>query len=742
MRTSAGKVVSPLAYCALLAVAGVLARIVLVDDNFFRLVQIPSHDMSEGLAFFATSMHSLRLEGDLAWWNPTSHTGYAQYFQALVAPLAPSWGHIVFIAWSHLVVILASIGIVIPEYMQYLVVNYVVLPFLAFLAFAYFCSLIFRTRAAVALVLIVYVLSGIGLWNSAWFYFQEAFSFFFLLAATVALLQRPSARRGLVWLAAALIQIASLNYWTLYNLFFFVIVVGTYAAAHRNQVVRLAVRARALYTLRRREFALAVGAFAIVVLAWAALIATAMLEQAGNYVRFIYSMDNALERIVEMRRYTTELFNPVLDRALEKYIVLNQIHNARYIGIALLPLIIIGILSPPGRRARWLLASATLTFVVCLGVPFLVLAWKAIPFMDRVLHLFYFYSHYWQLLLVMLAGLGLDAILRAPSAATRGTAMWVIGICLAGSVATMAVLGIFSGQFRTRDVDLEANLHAALVLGVVCALLFRGLRTMHRGEMRWAIAAFFVVLVSDLAWYFHHASRVDMAFTVQRWGASVILSPGQQRALGEPWGKPDPALGFRAGVDAFMPIVNDFWPLNIFMLPRLINQAMVPVVDEQVRSSAPIVFYPDAVAANDEILAPGAFDPAAIDRRLNVTGLASTGGAGSPPVTAGFSYRWRQWLYNEFRVEVTAPADGWLMVRQLYDPAWRVTMDGRALRPLQANRIDMAIPIPKGDHDVRWEYRPVSRSLYWPAAILLEAVVAIFLTFAWARSVPRPSAGG
>jgi hypothetical protein len=733
VKAPAARQPSTLAFCALLAAASVVARILLVDHNFFRLVQIPSHDLSEGLAFFTTSMHSLRLEGDLAWWNPSSHTGYAQYFQAFASPLAPSWGHIVFIAWSHLVVVLASIGIVIPEYVQYLVVNYVVLPFLAFLAFAWFCSLVLRTRAAVALALVVYVLSGIGLWNSAWFYFQEPFSFFFLLGATIAFLQRPTPPRGLVCLAAALVQLASLNYWTVYNLFFFAIVAGTYAAAHRNQVARAGVRLRAWRAARPRAFGLAAAAFSLVLIAWAALILAVMLEQSGSYVRWVYTMDDAVQRIVEMRRYTTELFNPSLERALERYPILNQMHNARYLGIALLPLIVIGILSKPSRRARWLLAASALTFVVCLGVPFLVLAWKAIPFMDRIQHLFYVYSHYWQLLLAMLAAVGLDAILHAPSSATRRMALWVVGLCVAGSAATLAILGILSARFPTRDVDLEANLHAALVLGLVTAILFRALRTPNRSEMRWAVAVLFIVMVSDLAWYFHHASRVDMAFTMQRWGESVRLSPEQQRAMGAAWGAPDPARGFRAGLDDYMPIKNDFWPVNQFMVPRWMNLGMVPVIDKYVRSNPPILFYRDAVAADAEILAPGNFDPAVLDRRLHLSGVPPTGAAGSPPVSEGFSYRWTQWLYNEFRLAVTAPSDGWLMIRQLYDPAWRVSVDGRDVRPSQANRIDMAIPIAKGEHDVRWEYRPLSRRLYWPVAILLEAIVAVFLTLAWAR---------
>ena len=150
-----------------IAAAAVLLRFALSDELYFRLLSIPPHDMSEGLAFFTTAMHSVFLSGDLAWWNPVGVTGYPQYYQAMVGPLAPTWGNAVFIAWAQSIGVLATFGVHLPEYYQYLFVNYVVLAFLAYWAFAYFCAQFLRTWQALAFAMIVFVLSGIGLWESA-----------------------------------------------------------------------------------------------------------------------------------------------------------------------------------------------------------------------------------------------------------------------------------------------------------------------------------------------------------------------------------------------------------------------------------------------------------------------------------------------------------------------------------------------------------------------------------------------
>src|SRR3954471_10820795 len=101
-------------------------------------------------------MHSLRLTGELAFWSPPTLNGYAQYYQAFLSPLAPTPHHVVFVLWAQAMRGLNAVGVVLPEYRQYLVVNYLVLPFLTFLAFSFFTAQLLRRRAAQLLVSVVY----------------------------------------------------------------------------------------------------------------------------------------------------------------------------------------------------------------------------------------------------------------------------------------------------------------------------------------------------------------------------------------------------------------------------------------------------------------------------------------------------------------------------------------------------------------------------------------------------------
>src|SRR5262245_54208501 len=123
---------SRLRFAAVLALLMVALRLVLFDfPTFFELRYIANHDMHQGASLFASSMHSMRLSGDIAWWNPASGSGYAQYYQELLSPLAPTLGHVVFIVWAEFVYAFNLMGLAVPEYFQYLTVTFIVLPFLA-----------------------------------------------------------------------------------------------------------------------------------------------------------------------------------------------------------------------------------------------------------------------------------------------------------------------------------------------------------------------------------------------------------------------------------------------------------------------------------------------------------------------------------------------------------------------------------------------------------------------------------
>jgi hypothetical protein len=108
---------------------------------------------------------------------------------------------------------------------------------------------------------------------------------------------------------------------------------------------------------------------------------------------------------------------------------------------------------------------------------------------------------------------------------------------------------------------------------------------------------------------------------------------------------------------------------------------------------------------------------------------------------ASFTYTWEEWRYNTFGVDMHAPQAGWLLIKQIYDPLWKLTLDGQPVQPVRANFVGMAIPLPQGQHQLRMDYRPIARSLYWPAGLVLEAQLIALFTIALLRdaraSLPR-----
>ncbi len=82
--------------------------------------------------------------------------------------------------------------------------------------------------------------------------------------------------------------------------------------------------------------------------------------------------------------------------------------------------------------------------------------------------------------------------------------------------------------------------------------------------------------------------------------------------------------------------------------------------------------------------------------------------------------------YNSWGFDVTMPDKGWISMNQLYDPAWKVTVDGQPVPLLRANFLRSAIPVSAGQHQIRLEYWPFTRRIYWFAAAALELIL-IFL---------------
>jgi hypothetical protein len=122
----------------------------------------------------------------------------------------------------------------------------------------------------------------------------------------------------------------------------------------------------------------------------------------------------------------------------------------------------------------------------------------------------------------------------------------------------------------------------------------------------------------------------------------------------------------------------------------------------------------DGAAALDLLTDP-AFDPGR--EVVLADGPAASAGA-------GFSGASRVVGRRADRVELEAElsGDGYVVLVDAWDPAWRATLDGRPVETLRANVGFIAVAAPAGRHHIELRYRP--SALPWGLAITALALVA------------------
>jgi O-antigen/teichoic acid export membrane protein len=78
---------------------------------------------------------------------------------------------------------------------------------------------------------------------------------------------------------------------------------------------------------------------------------------------------------------------------------------------------------------------------------------------------------------------------------------------------------------------------------------------------------------------------------------------------------------------------------------------------------------------------------------------------------------------QEIIITITAPASGYLVLMDAYDPGWIAQVDGRDTPVLRANHAFRAVEVPAGVHEIRMLYRPLS----FRVGLLLSAIGGLIL---------------
>ena len=128
------------------------------------------------------------------------------------------------------------------------------------------------------------------------------------------------------------------------------------------------------------------------------------------------------------------------------------------------------------------------------------------------------------------------------------------------------------------------------------------------------------------------------------------------------------------------------------------------------------------------------FDPDLDDAVLRLDGDAPpAAGESGPPAPA--SARIVQDGTNTVEIEAALPREGFVVLRDSYDPSWRASVDGVPAVVGRANALYRAVRVPAGRHVVRFTYRPRIMMV----GLIVSGVTVLLLGGSAIRAAETPS---
>lgn len=692
----------------LIGLAVCAIRIGIFDFHHFILAGLPSHDSLSAAGMFESSVHSVRIDGDIAWWLPSSQGGYPQYYNMFLSPLAPTAGNITFLAWLTIIRILGWVHITVPEYFQFLTFELILMPTLAYAALGLLLRRFCTTWIAPMLGIVCYALSGAGLWNNAWMFYQEWTNLFLLIFALDLFCERPTVARSGILALAALNLVTSANYWTIFSQWYLFALLIAYVACRWDDVRNAGRWLGRDFPWSNWLARFAVAAFVCLIVTWVALLGIVHQEQASVLLRYGdapsgYSIAQSYGRAQTggIVRFTAALFDPELKAPASGYLAGNWMHAANYVGVGLLPLLAAFLFLPWLAFDVILVVLLVTSYLVTLAAGTFIFLWQVTPGMASQLHAFYFYSYFVEISLILIGARALDRIVRGGP-----ETLAVRAAPLTTAVLGLACLAAVFAQYSPTDPNAYDRLaYIGIFLILASAILFKLITVPTRLKTVLAALLLFMV-VGDLSRYYWIATGNDQMFTL--WFRKVALEKGSLPAsisqkLATAWPIPKTPDRLDAGISDNMPIATSLWPENTFNPSQAVRQFQA---------------LPDAKRA--ELTPDHWLDFVASDRTENAVPLAIP--RRDPSL---LSYRITDWGYNGMQIEIDAKTSGKLLLAQTFDAAWKFRLNGKAVTSENVNYWMTAFPVESGHSTLSMDFSPLSRKIYRPTLYLL--VVTIFL---------------
>lgn len=156
-------------------------------------------------------------------------------------------------------------------------------------------------------------------------------------------------------------------------------------------------------------------------------------------------------------------------------------------------------------------------------------------------------------------------------------------------------------------------------------------------------------------------------------------------------------------------------------------------VYENLRSQPRAYFVPRARMLDDPEQVLNLLDSPRFDPRTVVL-LEETPAEPPPPVAPSperaISAQIVRYEPERVSIAVDAPSSGFLVLTDLFYPGWKAFVDDREVPVYRANYLFRAVQVPRGHHQVRFEYRPAS---FHRGLVLSGATALIIVTLlAWA----------